>query len=264
MMMRRAVIIVVTLAAGCTSAEERLDARLVQLETRLTAVERRADGLTDLPARVTGLEAALAVPAGPPPAQVDLEARVVALEAIVERLERSRAPAPTTTERAPVTIPSGAAPPAAGSEVQVLSAGAGDLLLARTPSGLVRVALLGVEAPQRGETYAERLDLRERHVRLLGNGVLVGDEAFDASRAHLEGLVLGGTVTLSYGPDGARGSIVRAYVSVTKDGQTVDVNASMIADGFAFAAPERHERAAAYDALAAEAQAQARGLFAPR
>lgn len=264
--MRSTTLLALLLAVGCTSAEERLEARLIQLEARLSALEHRLDGVTDLPARVAGLEAALATPAGKTPAQVDLEARIVALEAIVDALQRAPAqqrPARPGTEPAPgpVTIPSGTAPPAAGSEVQVLSAGSGDLLLVRTPGGLVRVALLGVEAPQRADVYAERLDLRQRHVHALGNGVLVGDEAFERSRARLEALVQGGAVALEYGAEGAATGTVRAYVTVTKDGQTFDVNAAMLKDGFALPGVERHERAAAYDALAAEAQAAKRGLF---
>lgn len=267
-------------AAGCgsTSARDDLRARLVLLESQVAAVERRADAAVTLLERVEGLEAALALP--PPGPDADVAARLAALEALTAALQeraavleaQAGAPAPTAAPgEPPPTLrgpPGQAAPPPEGATLEALSAGSGALLLARGPSGLVRVALLGVDAPERAEVYAQRADLRARHVAALGPAAVKDDAAFEASRAHLEGLLRGGAVSLTYGGHGGgdhsrrRGGDVAAYLTVTPPGgEPQDVNAAMLRDGFAAAAPTDHPRAVRYAELEAEARAAGRGLF---
>ncbi len=276
------------LAIGCgsTSARDDLGARVVMLESQVLAAERRADAAVTLLERVEALEAALATPPPGPDAEVAarlaaLEAKVAALQAQVAVLEAQATAGPTTAPTTaptpngapadPLTIrrgpPGVTAPPPDGAALEVLSTGSGALLLARAPTGgLVRVALLGVDAPERAEVYAARPDLRARHAAALGPGVMKDDAAFEASRAHLEALVRQGTVTLTYaqGRPQVLGGEVVAYVVVTPaGGQPIDVNAAMLRDGYAVAAATDHPRAAQHAELEAEARGARRGLFAP-
>ncbi len=267
-----------SLAAGCgtTSAKDDLEARVIMLESQVAAAERRADAAVTLLDRVEALEAALAAP--PPGPDAEVAARLAALEAQVGALQERLAalegssPAPAAGDRR-VTLrrgpPGQAAPPPDGASLEVLSAGSGALLLARADApgagGLVRVALLGVDAPERAEVYAAQPALRTRHGAAFGPAATRDDAAFEASRAHLEGLLRQGQVSLAYG-DGPRrqGGEVLAYVVVTPPGgEPLDVNAAMLRDGFAAAAATDHPRAARYAELEAEARGARRGLFAP-
>lgn len=257
----------IVLLAGCatTSARDDLEARLLVLESQVSAVERRADAGVTLLERVTALEAALAVPAAGPDA--DVAARLAALEAQAADLRARLAAleaggAPPAAPPGPVTIPSvrgDVPPPADGAQVEALSAGSGALVLARTPAGLVRLQLRGVDAPERGETYAQSANLRARHAAAFGEAATRDDAAFEASRRRLEELLQGAPApTVQGSRRGGGGS--EAYL----ESGGVDLNATMIRDGFALASPLSHPRAAEYEALEAEARAAKRGLFASR
>jgi endonuclease YncB( thermonuclease family) len=260
------------LLAGCRGPD--LEARVVELEVQLARVERRADDAAGLEPRVRALEAQLATP---PPRDVDLVARVAALEAQVESLRAAARGEPRSLDPGsppdhpaadgPITIPrappgTGAAPPPAGTPVEVLSAGSGGLLLVRQGETLHRVALVGVDAPERTEAYAGDPALRARHAAAFGADALQGDRLFEESRRHLEQLVQGGVVSLSYGegPRLVEGS-VRATVTVTPaGGAPVDVNQAMVKDGFALAAPDAPADLRSLEDAAREAHL---GLFAP-
>lgn len=262
--------LLVLLLTGCaaSSARDDLEARLVQLEVQLGALERRIDEPAVVLERVEALEAVLAVPQSP---DADLVARVAALEAQVGELlaERVRRPQASDPDRAaaradpardPVTIPSAppgtAGPVAVGKNTEVLSAGSGELLLVRTAGGLQRVQLLGIEAPERAEVYATQAEVRQRHVEAFGAQAITDDAAFEASRAHLEKLIQGPVVLTR--PTEATASYVRVPLET---GGELDVNAAMVRDGYALPRPD-HPRAAEFEALAAEARAEKRGLFA--
>lgn len=265
------------LLVGCatTSARDDLEARLIVLESQVLAVERRADAAVTLLERLEALEAALAAPPPGPDAEVAarlaaLEAQVAALEERLGALGAARGQPAPADPGGPLLLPAGPpgapAPPPEGAALEALSAGSGALLLARGPDGaLVRVALIGVDAPERAEVYAAHPELRARHAAALGPGVVADDAAFEASRAHLEALLREGQVSLRYG-DGPRrrGLDLLAYVVVTPPGgEPIDVNAAMIRDGFAVAGAAQHPRAQAYAELEAEARARRCGLFAP-
>lgn len=277
---RRVPPLLALLAVGCatTSARDDLEARVIMLESQVAAAERRADAAVTLLERVEALEAALAAP--PPGPDAEVAARLAALEAQVVALQEqldALAAAPAAGTDPPAAgeprvirrgLPGRATPPPDGATIDALSAGSGALLLARGPGGgLVRVALLGVDAPERAEVYAARPDLRARHAAALGPASMKDDAAFEASRTHLEALLRQGQVSVAYAPGGpgaAGGTGVVAYVTVTPPGgEPLDVNAAMIRDGFAVAAAAEHPRAGAYAELEAEARGARRGLFAP-
>jgi endonuclease YncB( thermonuclease family) len=253
------------LLAGCasTSAKDDLEARLLVLESQVAAVERRADSGVTLLDRVTALEAALAVPPPGPNAEVAarlaaLEAQVTDLSARVTALEAS--PAGPAAPARPAPIPSGrgdVAPPVDGTQVEVLSAGSGALVLVRTPGGLVRLQLRGIDAPERAEVYAQSANIRARHAEAFGEAATRDDAAFEASRRKLEELLRGASPTVQGSAGGSGGAA--AYL-LNGD---IDLNAAMIREGFALARPG-HPRAAEYEALEAQAREAKRGLFAPR
>jgi len=212
--------------------------------------DQQVETLATLEARVLKLTAELE----------EVRQRVATLEGVdQEGMDRNR-------QGPPVTIsggPEGArgAPPAGGQPLKVLSVGTGSLVLLQGAGGsLERVELAGVDAPLTTEEYADQPSVRERHARALGRRPK-GYADWEASRAHLEAMLLEKKVTLSYPKAERRSQAAGLWAYLEIEGTQEDVNAAMIRDGFALAS-SGHERAATYLELEEQARAAKKGLFA--
>ena len=246
--------------------------RIDPLEARLA--EQRVK-LRSLQLKVEELERAGVVPLQPAPsrlpnpgelAPVELPAvELAALRGRVTLLERAlaaheakalvREPDPRAGKLL-IPRPGQRAAPAPGSEVEILSVGAGDLVLGRIRGELERLTLAGVDAPLRGEDYAEDPERRVRQAAAFGAEVVKGDEAWQLSQEFLFRRVRGKRFSLRY----ARSQAVRApngsLSVVLMDGPS-DLNAEIVAAGLALA------EGPAYRAQEAQARLEQRGLFAP-
>jgi len=195
-------------ALAMPTQDERLLARLLDLEARLVELEQRAPE------------------AEPAPESAPEPGRVIRV-----------GPAPPGVERTA---------PKAGLPVRVVATGSGGLLLVedRDTGQLVRVELLGLLPPQRLDEYDAFPGLREQWSDALGAERVASDAPYEASQQHLEGLLAEASVTLEYPTGGASrtaSGAVAAYVVAERGGERVDVNGAMLRDGYALAAP-RHAR----------------------
>jgi len=175
----------------------------------------------------------------PPDLQPELEAlraRVAKLEIELANL-RDRPPAtlpPATEGPRDVLIPRPGQRPAPkpGAEIEVLSVGAGDLLLGRIDGELERLTLAGVEAPLRTEDYSANPALEARHREAFGAASLRDDRAWTQSRDFLFARVKGKRFRLRYS---RRGRAADGSLSVLLNDGSSDLNAELVAAGLALA-----------------------------
>jgi endonuclease YncB( thermonuclease family) len=271
--MRRLTLLLLLSLAACGATPPELEARLIEVEVQLSRLEARLDAMAPHAERLSALEAALAMPTQDDrllTRVLDLEARLLELQS---RLDGQPAPAPQPDPEPGRIIQVGPAPPGVeraapkpGLPVKVVATGSGGLILVEDADTgqLVRIELLGVLPPQRSDDYDAFPGLRQQFEEALGEAKAGSDAPFEASQQHLEALLAEATVTLEYpggsasrSPSGA----VNAYVTAQRGSERLDVNAAMLRDGYALAAP-RHGRYRDYAALEREAKAEGRGLFA--
>ena len=265
------------LSWGCATPDDQ--AQLIEQEIALGRLERRLDDLAALGERVQLLEKSLAAPpkeAGPDDLSARLEALEVALSALEGKVGVLRTPPPPESPGSlllppargvqPEPLATFEAPPSKASrplpppdmELQALTLGSGSELLVRSEGGLEQLRLIGLETPLQGAVYARVPKVLLRHQAAFGRS-LGEDQAWRASREHLEALLAGATLSLSFAE--RRGDVIYAFVQVRSPaGVALDLNAAMIRDGFALATGG-HRRASAYRMLEREARAAERGLF---
>jgi hypothetical protein len=238
---------------GCVGARlDALEAKVTNQALEITALRAR-DQSSEVPVEL--FARSLERPA-------DLQPEIEALRTRVAKLETElailRDRPPSTTDDAPppkdVLIPRPGQRPApeAGAEIEILSVGAGDLLLGRISGELERLTLAGVEAPLRSEAYPANPSLQERHQAAFGAGSLLGDRAWSQSRDYLFAKVRGKRFRLRYA---RRGRAADGSLSVLLNDGSLDLNASVVAAGLALA------KGKTYQSEEKAARASKRGLF---
>lgn len=241
-------------ASGCVGG--RLDA----LETKVT---NQALELSALRAREQGSQVPVELFARSLKEPPDLQPELDALRARVAKLEielanlRDRPPtsgAPEAETPRDVLIPRPGQRPAPkpGAEIEVLSVGAGDLLLGRVEGELERLTLAGVEAPLRSEDYSAKPTLQARHREAFGAANLSDDRAWTQSRDFLFSKVKGKRFRLRYA---RRGRAADGSLSVLLNAGSHDLNAEVVAAGLALA------KGKTYQVEEEAARTAARGLF---
>ena len=151
--------------------------------------------------------------------------------------------------------PNGKQPPKGGQVVEVLSVGAGDLLLGRVGGELERLTLAEVEAPRRPEEYDQDPARRARHAVAFGEAAVASDVAWRQSRDFLFERVRGKTFALHYAGGRAQRSLDGSLPIVLRL-EDQDLNAELVAAGLAVA------RSATYRSHEEAARKGRKGLFA--
>jgi endonuclease YncB( thermonuclease family) len=266
-------LVIVALLAGCTNYDG-IYAQSAQLETQVAELELKVERLKGVEARVVALETSPAANEASGERITLLEAQALKLEAQVRALgsdlaeltARVRQTKAATPPAPRIGAPPGEhAPPKAGVSHDVLSVGSGSLLLVRTGGKLERVRLIGVDAPLRFTKYQQQPERLRRHLAAFAD--LPPDGTFDGSREHLESLLAGQKIVLSYpagSPKRAGDRSLLVYASVPAGpGSRVgvsDLGAEMIRSGFALA-EGKHPKSASYEALERDARLEGAGLL---
>lgn len=241
-------------APGCVGARlDSLEAKLTSQALELSALRARAQS-SEVPVELYAR--ALEQPADLAPELAALRARVAKLEAELAALSDRPAgtPAGEPEPAKDVLIPRPGQRPApkAGAEIEILSVGAGDLLLGRVEGELERLTLAGVEAPLRSAAYRANPELEERHRAAFGAALLADDRAWTQSRDFLFAKVRGKRFRLRYG---RRGRAADGSLSVLLNEGSLDLNAALVAAGLALA------KGKTYRSEEQAARAAKRGLF---
>lgn len=243
------------LASGCVGSRlDSLEAKLTNQALELSALQAREEG-SQVPVEL--FARSLKEPEDLRPELAALRLRVAQLEvqlaSLEDRLRATPEAAPADPKEVMIPRPGQRAAPKAGAEIEVLSVGAGDLLLGRVEGELERLTLSGVEAPLRSEAYRTQPELAERHREAFGPTRLAGDRAWRESRDWLFARVRGRRFRLRYG---RRGRAPDGSLSVLLSADSKDLNAELVAAGLALA------KGKTYRAEERAARAAQRGLFA--
>tara|TARA_R110002072_G_scaffold24507_1_gene83270 strand:+ start:81 stop:857 length:777 start_codon:yes stop_codon:yes gene_type:complete len=238
---------------GCAGARlDALEAQVTNQALELSALRARKES-SEVPVEL--FARSLKEPPDLQPELAALRARVAKLELELANL-RDRPPTTEVDPGAPkdVLIPRPGQRPAPkpGAEIEVLSVGAGDLLLGRIGGELERLTLAGVQAPLRSEDYRANPSLEVRHREAFGAARLSDDRAWSQSRDFLFAKVQGKRFRLRYA---RRGRAADGSLSVLLNDGSRDLNAELVAAGLALAKGER------YRAEEKAARAARQGLF---
>lgn len=242
--------------SGCAGQRlDSLEARVADQTLELRALRARDAG-TKVPVEVYARS--LKEPA--PDLRPELEAlriQILRLEAELADLRNRR---PSTAIQDPPAVgevliprPGQRVAPRAGVEIEVISVGAGNLLLGRVAGELERLTLAGVDAPRRTEEYREDPSLKARHAAAFGLACVESDTGWALSRDFLFARVRGKRFALRYA---RRGRATDGSLSVILSEGSTDLNAALVSAGLAVAKGDTYRR------QEAEARKAKRGLFA--